>query len=89
MRQSWPPRRQHDGDPGAVTKPSTIAALAVLVCTPALVSFASGGMPAMSLGLWYLGALVLVGAGAHLLQRVVSHYSEQAKQDARDVADSE
>ena len=72
-----------------MTKPSTIAALAVIVCTPALVSFASGGMAAMSLGLWYLGALVLVGVGAHLLQRVVSHYSEQARQDARDAAEQE
>ena len=65
-----------------MTKPSTIATLAVIVCTPALVSFASGAMTATSLGLWYLGALVLVGAGAHLLQRLVSHYgSEQAKQE--------
>lgn len=63
-----------------MTKPSTVAALAVLVCTPALVSFASGSMSATSLAIWYLVALALVGAGAHLLGRLVSRYSdEQAK----------
>lgn len=67
-----------------MTKPSTIAALSVLVCTPALVSFASGNMSATSLGLWYLGALVLVAVGAHLLQWLASRYANEEAKDGGD-----
>jgi hypothetical protein len=65
-----------------MTKPSTVAAISVLVCTPALISFASGTTTAMSLGIWYLASLLGVAAGAHLLQRLVTSYTrEQGKDD--------
>lgn len=60
-----------------MTKPSTIAAIAVLVCIPALVSFASGGMAVTALGFWYLGTLILVAMGAHVLQWLFTTYSQQ------------
>jgi len=66
-----------------MTKPSTIAAVAVLVCTPALVSFASGGISIVSLELWYLAALVLVAGGAYLLQWLVGSYG-RSKDEADD-----
>jgi hypothetical protein len=58
-----------------MTKPTTVAALAVIVCTPALVSFATGNIPALDLALWYLVALVVVGVGMHVLWRLTSRYS--------------
>lgn len=58
-----------------MTKPTTVAALAVIVCTPALVSFASGNLPALDLALWYLGALAVTGAGMHVLQWLITRYS--------------
>ncbi len=66
-----------------MTKPSTIAFTAVLVCTPALVSFASGQMSLFWLLLWYLVALVAVAAGAHGLVAVVSRYARDADERAR------
>jgi uncharacterized membrane protein (DUF485 family) len=61
-----------------MTKPSTIAAVAVLVCTPALISFASGQMSPFELGLWYLVALLAVAVGAHILAALLSRYAQQA-----------
>lgn len=58
-----------------------MAALAVVVCTPALILFASGNMTAFELGLWYLYALAVVGVGVHVLQRLVSRYSAIADKD--------
>ena len=58
-----------------MTKPTTVAALAVVICTPALISFAAGNLSPFSLALWYLGALILVGTGANVISRVISHYS--------------
>lgn len=72
-----------------MTKPTTVAALAVVVCVPALVSFASGNLSALSLALWYLGAIVLVGTGAHMVSRVVTRYSEMADKAARVEDESE
>ena len=65
-----------------MTRASTVAALAALVCAPALVVFAGGGMTAFGLAVWYLVALVGLGTGLHLLSRLLSHY-------ARDVIDRE
>ena len=72
-----------------MTKPTTVAALAIVVCIPALISFASGNMPAFDLGLWYLAALVVIGAGAHVLQRLVSRYSEMADRAAKTEGEGE
>jgi uncharacterized membrane protein (DUF485 family) len=65
-----------------MTKPSTIAAISVLVCVPALISFASGQMSPVALGLWYLVALVVVAVGAHILAAVFSRYAREAAERA-------
>jgi hypothetical protein len=67
-----------------MTKASTIAALAVIVSAPALLGFASGSMPATSLGLWYLASLVVVGSGVHLVKWLVTSYSAISAQKAKD-----
>lgn len=46
-------------------------------------------MPAFDLGLWYLAALVVIGAGAHVLQRLVSRYSEMADRAAKTETEGE
>ncbi len=66
-----------------MAKASTIAALAVIVSTPALLGFASGSMPATSLGLWYLASLVVVGTGVHIVRWLVSSYSAISAQKAK------
>ena len=55
-------------------RPSTVAALAVLVCLPALVVFASGNLSVEGLLIWYLVALVGVSVGAFVLGRIWSVY---------------
>ena len=63
---------------GTMTKPSTIAAASVLVCVPALVSFASGQMAPVTLALWYLATLAVVAVGAHVLEAIVGRYARDA-----------
>lgn len=55
-------------------RPSTVATLAVLVCLPALVVFASGNLSVEGLLIWYLVALVGVSVGAFVLGRIWSVY---------------
>jgi len=58
-----------------MTRPSTIAALAVIVCAPGLVAFADGQMTGFDLALWYLAALVVSATGLHLVSALVSRYA--------------
>lgn len=63
-----------------MTRPSTVAALAVLVCLPALLSFASGNLSVLALGVRYLGAVVVVAVAAHVLERLLGLYSKQPEE---------
>lgn len=60
-----------------MTRPSTIAAIAVLACAPALWAFASGEMPLAGLLVRYLVALVVVAVGSHVLARLWDAYSSR------------
>lgn len=66
-----------------MTRPSTVAALAAIVCAPALVAFAQGQMPGFSLALWYLAALVVLGTGLHLLSGLLSRYAGEVTERER------
>lgn len=61
-----------------MTRASTIAALAALVCTPALAVFAEGRMTGFALALWYLAALTVLAVGLHLVSALWSHYDAEA-----------
>lgn len=62
-----------------MTKPSTVAALAAVVCLPALVAFAEGNMPGFELAVWYLIALVVLGVGLNLLSGLLSRYASDTQ----------
>lgn len=57
-----------------MTRPSTVAAIAVLACAPALWAFASAEMSLAGLLVRYLVALVVVSVGLHLLARLWGAY---------------
>lgn len=61
-----------------MTRPSTIAALAAIVCAPALAVFAEGRMTGFALAVWYLAALVVLAVGLHLVMVLWSHYDAEA-----------
>lgn len=61
-------------------KPSTVAAVAILACVPALISFVSGNLSAVGLGIRYLVALVMIGIAAHFLSHLWHTYSHQSHQ---------
>jgi len=75
-----------------MTRPSTIAALAVIVCAPGLVAFAENQMSGFDLALWYLAALIVSGAGLHLVSALVSRYAgdvvEREQSAARSAAEA-
>lgn len=58
-----------------MTRPSTIAAIAVLACVPALLAFASGEMSLAGLLARYLVALVVVSVGSHVLMHLWNAYA--------------
>lgn len=74
-----------------MTRPSTIAALAVIVCAPGLVAFAESRMSGFDLALWYLAALVVSATGLHLVSALVSRYASDVieREQAADLGAAE
>jgi hypothetical protein len=58
-------------------RPSTLAALAVVICVPALVVFSSGNLSVYGLLTRYLVALVIVSGGTSVLARLWRSYTSQ------------
>jgi len=62
-------------------RPLTVLAMAILITSPALIRFASGGLSVLGVLLWLLGGVVVSGTGLSIVGAVWSRYSKQGQRE--------